>query len=226
MSDPAVSAIEHDHEHALLAEHVAEAAEHRRRHRRAQQVGGEDPRDGALRRVQRGLQRRQRRHDERLQQHIGHRARCRARRRSCSRSGGASRRGRSRLHPGDRCRALVDRGRGRCPLAGRSGRGLAPARAAPSGRARPRAGSGSAAAAGSATRTGSRRRRSRARQVAPENIRQAHCRPDRRARPTPSGTQDPGDQRDREQRPGRVADALVVGAGRRPGVWFTAGCSP
>ncbi len=73
-SEPDDERREHDHEHALLAEHVAEAPEHGRRDRRAQQVRREDPRDGALRRVQVGLERRQRRHDHRLQKDVGHRA--------------------------------------------------------------------------------------------------------------------------------------------------------
>ena len=54
-------------EHALLAEHVAQAADDRRQDRGAQQVGGEDPRDRGGRRVQVVLDLRQRRRDERLQ---------------------------------------------------------------------------------------------------------------------------------------------------------------
>ena len=58
---------EHDEQHPLLAEHVPEPPGDRRRDRRREQIGGEDPRDAGRRRVEILLQRRQRRHDQGLE---------------------------------------------------------------------------------------------------------------------------------------------------------------
>ena len=80
---------EHDEQRALLPEHVAEAAGDRRRDRGGEEIGREDPRHAGRRGVEIVLQRRQRRHDERLQHRVGaaaeredreHEARARSRR--------------------------------------------------------------------------------------------------------------------------------------------------
>ena len=67
-SEPTASAIERGHEDPLLADHVAEPSQDRRHDRRRQQVRGQHPRRGALRRVQLVLHRRQHRNHQRLQQ--------------------------------------------------------------------------------------------------------------------------------------------------------------
>ena len=63
-------AAERDHEHALLAEHVAEAPRDRRHDGRGEQVRREHPRDTRGRGVQVLLDHRQGRHHERLQQRV------------------------------------------------------------------------------------------------------------------------------------------------------------
>ena len=62
---------QHDHQQALLAVHVAEPADDRRRHRGAQQIGGQHPADRALGGVERALDLRQRRDHQRLQERVG-----------------------------------------------------------------------------------------------------------------------------------------------------------
>ena len=61
---------QHDHQQPLLAVHVAEAADDRRRHRGAEQEGGQHPADGALGRVERILDLRQGRDDEGLEEGV------------------------------------------------------------------------------------------------------------------------------------------------------------
>jgi hypothetical protein len=67
-SEPGCEARQGDHEHALLAEHVAEPARDRRHHRRREEIGGEDPRDTRGGGVQVALQHRQSGHHQRLKE--------------------------------------------------------------------------------------------------------------------------------------------------------------
>jgi hypothetical protein len=59
-----------DEEQPLLAVHVAQAADDRRRHRRGEQVAGEQPRHSRFRGTQAVLDRRQRRDDRRAQHRV------------------------------------------------------------------------------------------------------------------------------------------------------------
>ena len=73
-SEPRAKTTSVDEQHPLLAEHVAEAADDRRRDRRGQQVGGEHEGDRGRRGAEVLLDRGQRRGDHRLRERVGERA--------------------------------------------------------------------------------------------------------------------------------------------------------